>query len=205
MFVDYYNKNFEEIEELANHYRKNGYLEIQNFFDVSQLWRNISVQKILGKKLFAVFNGKFIVLEKDENITEDEFYKFLLGRTKKEKEQDEKEWIEEYNRKEQEWKEKISLLVPIYTKELKNVIDKKYHDMVEKCVNECLHSIYREYLVESLIELLYFSKYKNCEEIHQKLFEQNHSELSYNIIVYWFQNLSDKGKEYFEWQKGKNK
>ena len=29
MFVDYYNKNFEEIEELANHYN----MKIQNFID----------------------------------------------------------------------------------------------------------------------------------------------------------------------------
>ena len=204
MFIDYYEKTYDEIEELAHNYRKNGYFEILNFLDIGQLWREICVQRKRGRKYFAVFNGKFIILEKDENITEDELYKFIIGKTKAEKEQADKEWLDEYQRKEREWNDKVPILIPVYTAGLKDVIDEKYHHLAEKYVSECLHSIYHEYLLESLIELLGFSKGKTFEEIQKKLYEQEHSGMSYSIVINLFKNLSDKGREYFEWQREKD-
>ena len=206
MFIDYNEKTSNEIEEIVRKYRENGYYEIKGFNDISQFWLDLlHIQKACKRKCFADFNGKFIILEEDENITEDELYKFILGKTKSEQEQANQEWLEEYQRKEREWNEKVPFLIPAYTACLKDVIDEKYHFLAKKYVSECLNSIYHEYLIKSLIELLEFSKDKTFEEIQEKLYEQGHSGMSYSIVINLFKNLSDKGKEYFEWQKERNK
>ena len=204
MFVDYQKKTWDEIEKFNTELRKEHYYEITNFWNIADLWREISSRIPCVRKCFAVFNGKFIILEVGDFVEEDEVYKFIIGQTKKEKELADKQWIEEYEKKEREWKAKIPSLIPEYTEKMMKLTDEKYHHLVNDCVTACLNSIYHEYLIEALVEIVDFSnKNKSFEAIEKKLEEQGHSNMSYSIIVSLFGVLSDCGKEFCEWNKNK--
>lgn len=201
--VDYQNKTWEEIENFNTELRKEHYYEITGFWNIADLWREISLRIPCVRKCFAVFNGKFIILDKGDSLEEDDVYKFITGKTRLEKELDDLRWLEEYKRKEREWKAKIPTLIPAYVEKMKKVTEEKYHYDIEKCVHDCLDSIYHEYLVEALIELLEFSKNKSFEEIEKKIDEQGHSSNTYGIIMSMFRHFSDSGEKYCKWCENK--
>lgn len=199
--VNYQKHTWDEIEKFNTKLRKEHYFEITGFWNISELCKEIQIRIPAKRKMFAVFNGKFIILEEGQSITKDEIYKFITGKTEQENKDENEKWLKEKEEEENKWKEKIPSLIPEYVDKLKKLIDKKYHSVIYDYVNYGLNSIYHEFLIEAIIEILEYEKDKSFEEIKKKFYEQGHSGMSYNITVAMFRNLSDRGKEFYEWSK----
>ena len=197
MFVDYQKESYEHIKAYEMELRSQKYFELINFWNINDLWKEIQFHK--GKKIFAVFNGKFIILEKEDNITEDELYIFITGKNKKENELENKRYIEKLNKDREEYNKKIPELTIKYTNQLKSIVESKYQDKIDEIVKVCLDTIYKEYLIESIIDLVKFSKDKSMEEIEQKIYSQGHSGNSYDITIHVFSLISDKGKDFLKY------
>lgn len=200
MMVCYNGKSMEEIANYEKSLIDQGYFEFENFWNIDELWKDIKgFRNRSNKKCFALFNDKFILIEENENITEDDLYKYITGKSKQENILASKKWLEEQNKKKEDYDNKIPKLVIEYREKLKNVLDEKYYDKIDKYLEDSLRTIYREYLIESLIEIIGYSKDKTLEEIEKKLLEQGHSGMSFNIVIKLFKEFSDKGKEFYQY------
>lgn len=203
MFIDKSNCTYDEIDSFKKELNLQEYHEIIHFYSIDELWNEIkrNATSNIFKKYFACFNGKFILFEKDNfNMKEDDVYKFITGLTKKEKEEKEKELIDEYHRKENEWKKKIPSLIPEYIEKGHKILDEKYWDIWEKCVPIRLDDLYHGFELDACLEIIEMSNQgKTFEDIEKKFYEQGHSGMSYSLTRAMFKELSDKGKEFYEW------
>ena len=91
-----------------------------------------------GKECFARFNGH--ILTSDDTL--DIMYLKVTGKTKEEFDKQEKEWIENYRRKEEEFKKKIPEMTEQYVKEAEGVILPDKLDYWKKIVPVRLSDIY---------------------------------------------------------------
>ena len=178
MFVDKRDCTVGECEEFEKSLKINGYIEKNDFFNVQELWKEIC--DCIKSGFFKVFfecNSKYILLE-DENISEDDVYLFVLGKTKEEYELYLKNREDTYDREEREFKQKIPVLKQKYSQ--MELVDEKYKEKWIEIVDISLKSIYRDFLIESIIEILEMSnKGASFEEIKEKFYTQGHSGYSY--------------------------
>ena len=151
--------------------------------------------------MFFECNSKYILLE-DENISEDDVYLFVLGKTKYEYESYLKNRADTYDREEREFKQKIPVLKQKYSQ--MELVDEKYKEKWIEIVDISLKSIYRDFLIESVVEILEMSNSgASFEEIKEKFYTQGHSGYSYSFARLMFRDLSDRGREFYAWSKKK--
>lgn len=200
MFIDKRNCTYQEILKYESQLIEQGYVENTNFFNISELWNEIQhCCKLKIFKRFFEFNGKYILLD-NEDISEDDVYLFVLGKTKKEKEAYDQEQILKYDRELNDYKQKIPQLKIDFYNRGKTIIEEKYLPHWKEVIEVSLNSCYRDYLLESVLEIIEMSNQnKDFETIKNKFYEQGHSGCSYHATLLLFKELSDKGKEYFNW------
>ena len=198
MFIDKRDCTVEECEEFEKSLKINGYIENNDFFNVQELWKEICEYIKSGFfNVFFNFNSKYILLE-DENISEDDVYLFILGKTKDEYELYLKNRAEVYDREEREFKQKIPELKQKYNQ--MDLVEEKYKEKWIEIVDISLKSIYRDFLIESVIEILEMSNSgASFEEIKEKFYTQGHSGYSYSLARLMFRDLSDRGLEFYVW------
>lgn len=200
MFVDKRDCTVGELKEFEKSLKINGYIENNDFFNVQELWKEIcDCIKSGFFKVFFNFNSKYILLE-DENISEDDVYLFILGKTKDEYESYLKNRAEVYDREEREFKQKIPVLKQKYSQ--MELVEEKYKEKWIEIVDLSLKSIYRDFLIESVIEILEMSnRGASFEEIKEKFYNQGHSGHSYSLVRLMFRDLSDRGLAFYAWSK----
>lgn len=203
MFVDNQKMTYSEVREYEQNLFKKGFREVSNFWDIDDLAFQVK-SNIKNKKypFFCNFNGKFIIVGKEENISEDDIYKFICGKTKEEKELADKRWIEEHHKKEEEWKNKVPTLVDGYIEKGHKLLNQKYWNIWDKCVPIRLSDLYHGMELDCVLELIKLEKENaSFDEIKKALDNQGHSGMSYSLVRVMYRELSDKGKEYFNWSK----
>lgn len=199
MFIDLRHKNIEQIDNYKNDLKNSGLVQFGSFFNIEQLWQGIELcQKRNVLNRFADFNGKIIIF--DQFITEDKLYKFICGKTKEQRLEEQKIWQEQYDKKEREWKLKIPSLIDDYINKGREIIDSKYMNDWEEIVPIRLRDIYHGFELDSVLEIIKMAN-NNCpfEKIKEKLYQQGHSGLSYSLTLALFRDFSDVGKQYIKW------
>lgn len=190
--------NITEINDCKEKLIKEGKKEVDGFYDINSLWK--TVKKMKNFNDFAVFNGKILVFEENDTITEDDLFLAILGKTKKQHEDENKKWLKEYQDKEEAWKKQIPSLIPVYIEKGHKIIDEKYWKTYDSAVPIFLNSIYHEYILDCIIEIIELSKNNETfEKIENKFYEQGHSGATYNLTRRFFAEISDFGKNFYEY------
>jgi len=150
--------------------------------------------------------GSFNEQEITSEMTEDECYIKITGKTRFEQEEQLKKFREEYERKEREWKEQIPALYDVYKERLKNYIKpEKYDYFINNVLMHRLNDIYHAYDVDCYIEivkLLMESKKSMIDTMSdaRTLFEdQGHSGWTAGLVAHMVYDFSPKyGAEFYE-------
>lgn len=202
MLIDYQKKPYDEIKKLEDDLRARGYREFYGYLNIAEFWQDMQKQTVYP--CYGKFNDKFVILEGNENYTEDDIYKFIIGKTKAEHILCEKRWHEEYERKEREWQAKIPAMVYEYRKKGHEIIDRKYWQLWDECVPIRLKDLYHGFDLDTTLELIAMRDASN-EELKEKMFNQGHSNMSFCLVKQMFRVLSDRGKEFYDWYENESK
>ena len=160
---------------------------------------NLSADQV---ETYGSFNGREITSE----MTEDECYIKITGKTKAQHEELLRKAREDYERREKEWEEKIPAMYDIYKEKLKNYIKpEKYDYFINEVLMHRLNDIYHAYDVDCYIEivkLLMESKKSMVDTMAdaRTLFEeQGHSGWSAGLGTQMVYDFSPKyGVEFYE-------
>ena len=206
MFIDKSNLNIDELTKFEKELKDRCISEIYGFLNLEQLWD--SIQNCIKHKVFNVFfafNGKYIILE-DDNISEDEVYKFICGKTKEQKKIEDDNWLAEYQRKEKQWKDKIPFLTKEYEEKGRRIIAEKYWLKWEELVPIRLNDIYHGFDLDAVLQLIEIANNnESLQNIYKKMFEQGHSGFTYFTVLGMFKELSDVGKQFYDFVSKKEK
>lgn len=150
--------------------------------------------------------GRFNEQEITSEMTEDECYIKITGKTKAEHEAQLKKFAEEYEHKERKWKEQIPALYDVYKEKLKNYIKpEKYDYFIDKVLMHRLNDIYHAYDVDcyiAIVKLLMESEKSMIDTMTdaRTLFEeQGHSGWSAGLVAHMVHDFSPKyGVEFYE-------
>ena len=201
-------KKLENIDDFKEKLLNEGKEEITGFYDIKSFYE--IVQRDYFKKnnfnCFAVFNDKIFIFEENDNITENDLFIAIVGKTKKQYEDEQTKWINDLIEKEKIWKEKVPSLIPVYIEKGHNVIDEKYWKIYDEYVPVCLNGMYHEYILDSVLEFIEVANNNSSlEEIDNKFYEQGHSGRTYDLTKFLFKEISEKGKEFYKFRSEKDK
>jgi len=150
--------------------------------------------------------GSFNDQEITSEMTEDECYIKITGKTKSEHEEQLKKFADEYDRREKEWKEKIPSLYDAYKEALKNYIKPEEYDyFVDKVLMQRLNDIYRAYDLDCYIEIVKLltesekSMTDTMSDAKKLFYDQGHSGRTAGIVASMVHDFSPKyGVEFYE-------
>ena len=150
-----------------------------------------------GKECFARFNGH--ILTSDDTL--DIMYLKVTGKTKEEFDKQEKEWIENYRRKEEEFKKKIPEMTEQYIKEAEGVILPDKLDFWKEVVPVRLSDIYHGLELEQTLSISKIMGDENMdmEERLRKSYEifneSGHSGISAGLTMSMLRTFCPYGDE----------
>jgi len=134
---------------------------------------------------YTIFNGK--ELTSDETL--DEMYVKILGMTKKEFEDDEKAFISEYEKSEQEHKSKIPQLIEYYRKEARGVILEDQLEYWDEIVPIRLDDLYHGMELDQVLTISRIMGdsetdfYTRLRKAYRVFNDKGHSGTSANITI----------------------
>jgi hypothetical protein len=177
-------KKYKEIEFLAGD-------------TVEQAVSELLLHKNKGKLVCGSFNGTMLY---SDTITMDSAYLEILGKTKIEFDKGQKEWRDNYEREEREFKKSIPLLSEEYIKRGKEIIDKDKLDYWNEIVPIRLEDLYHGMELDCCLNIVKILN-EGCtlDEAKKMIESQNHSGMSYGLVRAMVREFSKRGQEFSEY------
>lgn len=154
-----------------------------------------------GQPTVGEFNGKVLA----SDMTLDECYMKVTGKTKAEFDAETKRQVEEYERKEREHKEHIPAIVEKYKEEAKGLIKEEEWDYFLKVLPIRVGDLYHGIEIQNMLEIINVLKENKDDERKAldaagKVFdEQGHSGMSAGLVAQLVRKFSPWfGNEFFE-------
>lgn len=159
-----------------------------------------------GEKFYVEFNGKFFYSD-DKDLSLDRWYLEITGLTKNEF-QEKLQQIQQSRLQEQkQWESYWPTLVYEYIEKGEKLLPSSCHELWKKYVKESLPSLYRNLIIDALLDLIEkLNAGASIEEVYQYTFKQGHSGASAGITFHLLAKLlPNKGKlllkRYYEGKK----
>ena len=146
---------------------------------------------------YAVFNGKEITSED----TLYEMYLKIVGCSKAEFEKRQKQWHDDYVKREEEHKAKIPELTEVYRKKARGIILEDKLELWDKCVPIRLGDLYHGMELDATLEISkimgdetidFEARMKNAYDLFQK---QGHSGMSAGLVMSMLREFCPNGNE----------
>jgi len=140
------------------------------------------------------------MLYSDESI--DSAYKKITGKSMAEYEEDQRKWLEDLRREEEEHKAAIPELTKEWIEKGNNVLDEKYHELWAELVPVRLKCLYRGMELGSSLEIIELLN-NGCKlNVAKKTMEgQGHSGMSFSLVSLMIRDLCDRGQKFFNYVK----
>jgi hypothetical protein len=138
-----------------------------------------------------------------DTVTIDSAYKKITGKTKAEFDKERKEYEKLIKTKKEEHKEQIPELTKIWIEKGKKILSKDKIDYWKNIVSIRLRDLYRGMELGCCLDIIKIldNKYGSLEKAKEMLESQNHSGMSYGLVVAMVKEFSDKGNEFAEYIK----
>lgn len=155
--------------------------------------------KYNADEVWCIFNTHRI----DTNMTTDEVYLKVVGKTKAELDKSQRLWREEYDVKEAEYKESIPDLTKSYIERARGVIPEDKIDVWDKIVPFRLEDLYHGFELDCTLKLVKMLDIDNCtlEEAKKEIEDQGHSGMSYGLQKSMMREFCKRGDEFLEFIK----
>lgn len=132
---------------------------------------------------FAQFNGKFIFNDDLEHLNVDSIFELIVGCSIEQQKIKEQKWLEEYERREREFKEKIPTLTEQYIEKGHKILDECYWKKWDEVVPIRLGDLYHGMELDNTLELIKMLKdNKSFDEVYTTLDNQGHSGMSFHLM-----------------------
>lgn len=149
-----------------------------------------------GKKACMEFNGATLY---SDTVTVESAYLEIVGCTKAEFDQRQKERREQYAREEREHKQKIPELTKEWIEKGHAVLDEKYWASWDECVPVRLGDLYRGMELGQCLDIVdHLNKGCSMRKAQGIINNQGHSGMSYGLVRVMVKSFCDRGEEFFE-------
>lgn len=146
---------------------------------IDQVYEQLQVERRIGNKYQITFNGQTINCD----MTIDQCYQLIVGKTKAEYEDELKKRAEQYKKEKEEHKAKIPELTEKWLKWGSENLPQDKQELWEQCVPIRLDDLYQGFELTCFKEI--FESYKNGdskEKIKKIMEDQGHSGMSWGLM-----------------------
>ena len=166
--------------------------------NIDRAWKMLlTASAECGETCFGEFNGNEIL----STDTLDDAYKKVLGMTKTEYENREREWREEYEREEKEHKDNIPNLIPIYREKARGVILEDQYEYWDKIVPIRLDDLYRGMELDATLDLCKIMRDESMpyeeriKKAYKAFMDQGHSGMSAGLVASMLRTFCPDGHD----------
>ena|SRR5690606_12816034 len=176
---------------MKNQYRKITFMPGKN---IESAIKELSKHKDL---VCGDFNGKTLYSDIDDL---DSAYKKIVGKTKSEFDELERQRQADWEREKMEHEKEIPKLTKEWIEKGKKILDEKYHELWNKIVPVRLKDIYRGFELKACLDIVEQLN-KNCslDEAKAIIEEQGHSGMSFGLVCSMIKEFSERGEEFVKY------
>lgn len=161
----------------------------------------ISELKAAAKKYNTVVSGTFNNKLINSNMTIDEAYKLVTGKSKEELKEDFRKQQEELKRAEEEHKAKIPSMTVEFREKARGIIREEKLSFWDEIVPIRLGDLYRGMELESALRLIEMLDINHCalEEASEEFSNQGHSGMSAGLMFAMMKEFCNRGQEFIDY------
>ena len=162
-----------------------------------------AVEELQGFKNRGISaQGKFNAEILTSEMSLDEAYKLITGKTYNECVAQEKEQYENYKREEQDHKDKMPELVVEWNRKGEKILDPEYLDKWYDCVPIRLGDVYRGMELGACLELVdALNSNQSFDDVSKILSDQGHSGMSHGLVCSMVKSFSKRGVDFLSYLK----
>ena len=153
--------------------------------------------------VFGEFNGHKLYSDMEDIDDMDAIYKRVVGKTKKELDEEQKKYLENLKKEKEEHNNSIPEKILYYNKLGKEILDEEYHELWEKCVPIRLGDLYRGMELDCTLDIVKELNENGFEKAYEVLCNQGHSGMSHGLVVSMIRSFHKNGNEFAEFIKTK--
>lgn len=169
-----------------------------NIDDAMQL---LTAARESGEDAYGEFNTHILT----SDMTIDEAYLLILGKTKEEYAAEQQAWLEEYRREKEEYEAKIPELIEKWKAEGRKILAEDKIELWDEIVPIRLNDLYRGLDLEASLELIsLLNQGEDLDVVDHALEAQDHSGCSYSLVCSTVSELANRGKEFYDYITKKN-
>ena len=170
--------------------------KVSIYGNLDEVIKKLQVFKSANVNVYVDFNGSKLYSLLDD---EDSCYKKVTGKSKEEFEEAERQWREEYHRKEAEEKAKAQAAIPEYVEAGKALVYPQKLDEWKKCVEGRVSDLYHGRDLANAIEAMkVLEESGKFEDAKKVIDDADHSGASYGMVMRVIVNFSKKGPDFYE-------
>ena len=158
----------------------------------------------LGIKAYGSFNGHIFYSDK---VTMDSAYLEIHGKTKEEWDNEREQWRINEKKRREEFKKSIPSKIKYYEEISKGLIKESKLEEWYKIIPVRLNDLYEGYDLDCTLSIAkILNKGNNLEvfkEADELLNNQEHSGLSYSLLIRMVKDFCNNGEEFYKWLKDK--
>lgn len=161
----------------------------------------ISELRAAAKKYNTVVSGSFNNKLINSDMTVDEAYKFVTGKSKGELEASLKKQQEEFKRAEEEHESKIPSLTVAFKNKARGIIREEMLSSWDEVVPIRLNDLYRGMELEAALTLIEMLDVNHCalEEAGKEFSDQGHSGMSAGLMFAMMKTFCIRGQEFVDY------
>lgn len=155
--------------------------------------------KYKSKGILAKLNFNEVWLYSD-TVTLDNAYKEITGKSKKEFEDDRKQWLENLEKQKIEHKNKIPELAIMWEQKGREVLSGNKWKLWDEIVPIRLNDLYQGIELGNCLDIVkILNNGGTIEDAKKEIENQNHSGMSFGLVCSMVNSFCDRGKEFVEY------
>ena len=153
--------------------------------------------KAKGVLVYGDFNGTKLY---SDTVTMDGAYKEIVGKTKKEFDKSQQEWLDRYDREKREHEEAIPELSKLWMQKGREVLTDDKWEFWDKIVPIRLRDLYRGMELGCSLDIIEILNHDgSLDEAKKKIESQDHSGMSYGLVCSMVGEFCNRGREFVEY------
>ena len=177
-------------DEKKKEYKKVDYIGS----DIDSVVKNLIAARDKGELISTDFNGHTLY---SDTVTLDGSYQEITGKTKAEFDKAQQEWRDDYERKEQEHKDKTPDLTEEWKQKGREILAETYWERWDKCVPVRLSDLYQGKELGCCLDIVkILNGGGTLDEAKKEIEKQGHSGMSWSLVCSMVKSFCDRGQEF---------
>lgn len=158
--------------------------------------------RVNGKLVYGEFNGVYLY---SDTVTMDGAYKEVMGCTKEEFDNKQRELNDRIEKLQDEHKEDIPMLTVLWIERGRKILSKDKWDYWERVVPIRLNDLYQGMELGNCLDIVeILNDGGTLDEAREEIYNQSHSGISFSLVCTMVEEFCDRGKEFYKYVQGDN-